>query len=127
MVVMTYKKLIVSEFGGPEVLQVVEEAHLPEPEPGEIRVKVLAAGTGFTDTIIREGQYVDNKKKPPFVPGYDWFGIVDKLGEGVNNLRVGDYVADLSMIGGYTQYSTVDAKRVIPAPDGLDPAEAVAM
>ncbi len=124
---MSYKKIIVSEFGGPDVLKVVEESELPQPKQGQIRVKVLTAGTGFTDTIIREGQYVDNKQKPPFTPGYDWFGMVDALGEGVTKYRVGDYVADLCMIGGYTQYLTVDADAVIPAPTGLDPAEAVAM
>ncbi len=124
---MPYQKVIVTKFGGPEVLKVIDEPQLPQPKQGEIRVKVLAAGTGFTDTIIREGQYVDNKEKPPFVPGYDWFGIVDALGEGVTKFNIGDYVADLSMIGGYTQYLTVDASRAIPAPSGLDPAEAVAM
>jgi len=124
---MSYQKIIVTEFGGPEVLQLVEEDSLPEPAANEIRVKVLAAGTGFTDTIVREGQYVDNKEKPPFIPGYDWFGIVDKAGSNVSRHKVGDYVADLSVIGGYTQYLTVDADQVIPAPEGLDPAEAVAM
>ncbi len=124
---MTYQKVIVSKFGGPEVLQLVEEQELPEPKAKEIRVKVLAAGTGFTDTIIREGQYVDNKEKPPFVIGYDWFGMVDKVGDDASEYQVGDFVADLSMIGGYTQYLTVPEEQVIPAPQGLDPAEAVAM
>lgn len=124
---MAYQKIIVSEFGGPEVLQLKQELQLPEPKANEIRVKVLSAGTGFTDTIIREGQYVDNKAKPPFVPGYDWYGVVDKIGHNVSRFKVGDSVADLSMIGGYTQYLTVDEQQAIPAPEGLDPAEAVAM
>lgn len=123
---MQNQKIIITEFGGPEVLTLVNEA-LPEPDKGEIRVKVLAAGTGFTDTVIREGQYVDNKEKPPFVPGYDWFGIVDKIAPDVTDYKVGDYVADLSVIGGYCQYLCVAADKVIPAPAGLDPAEAVAM
>ena len=74
---MAYKHIIVREFGGPDSLEVIEETDLPEPQAGEVRVKVLAAGTGFTDTIIRQGQYVDVKDKPPFTLGYDWFGVVD--------------------------------------------------
>ncbi|RZV52585.1 MAG: zinc-binding dehydrogenase, partial [Pseudomonadales bacterium] len=54
---MAYKKIVLQAFGGPEQLKVVEEPELPEPAAGEVRVKVLAAGTGFTDTIVRQGQY----------------------------------------------------------------------
>lgn len=124
---MSYKHVIVTEFGGPENLQVVEEAQLPEPSAGQVRVKVLAAGTGFTDTIIRQGQYVDVKDKPPFTLGYDWFGVVDKLGASVTGLHKGQYVADMPVIGSYTEYLCVDADQVVPAPAGLDPAEAVSM
>jgi NADPH:quinone reductase-like Zn-dependent oxidoreductase len=124
---MSYKHVIVTEFGGPENLKVVEEASLPEPAAGEIRVKVLAAGTGFTDTIIRQGQYVDVKDKPPFTLGYDWYGIVDKVGADVSHLTVGQFVADMPVIGGYTEYLCVAADQVVPAPEGLDPAEAVCM
>ena len=63
---MAYRHVIIRQFGDPEQLQVVEEPALPEPARGQVRVKVLAAGTGFTDTIIREGQYIDVKDKPPF-------------------------------------------------------------
>lgn len=124
---MHYKRVILTRFGGPEELRVETVEGLPEPAPGEIRVRVLAAGTGFTDTIIRQGQYVDVKDKPPFVPGYDWFGVVDKLGSGVTELAVGDYVADMPVIGSYTQYLCVKADQVVRAPAGLNPAEAVAM
>lgn len=124
---MNYIHIDVNQFGGPEQLQVVEESALPEPAEGEIRVKVLTAGTGFTDTIIRKGQYVDVKETPPFTLGYDWFGVVDKLGPGVDTLQVGQFVADMPVIGAYTQYLCVAAEQVIPAPAGLDPAEAVAM
>lgn len=123
----SYKRVIVTEFGGPEKLQVVTEPQLPEPGPGQVRVKVLAAGTGFTDTIIREGQYVDVKDKPPFTVGYDWFGLVEKLGAGVTELKVGQCVADMPVIGGYTEYLCVAADQLVPAPEGLDSAEAVCM
>lgn len=124
---MSYQRIMLRATGGPEELQLETVEKLPEPAAGEIRVKVLSAGTGFTDTIIRQGQYPGVKQKPPFVPGYDWYGIVDALGEGVTGLAVGQAVADMPVIGGYTQYLCVDAERVVPAPPGLDPAAAVAM
>lgn len=124
---MSYRHVIVAEFGGAEKLKVVEEEHLPEPTATQVRVKVLAAGTGFTDTIIREGQYVDVKDKPPFTLGYDWFGVVDKVGSAVTDFKEGQYVADMPVIGGYTEYLCVDADQLVAAPEGLDPAEAVCM
>ena len=124
---MSYKRVVLQAFGGPEQLVVEEVTDLPEPGPGEVRVKVLSAGTGFTDTIIRQGQYVGVKDKPPFVPGYDWYGTVDALGEGVSGLSLGQPVADMPVIGSYTEYLCVAADRVVPAPEGLDPAQAVAM
>lgn len=124
---MPNKHVVISKFGGPEVLEVKEDENLPEPGPGEVRVKVLAAGTGFTDTIIRKGQYPAVKEKPPFTIGYDWVGSVDKLGAGVTGWRPGDMAADLSIIGGYTQYICVDADKIIAIPQEVDPAEAVCM
>ncbi len=124
---MSWKHVDISAFGGPEQLRVVEETELPEPKPGQLRIKVLTAGTGFTDTIIRQGQYVDVKDKPPFTLGYDWFGVVDKVGAGVSGFKVGDPVADMPVIGGYTQFLCVEADRVVPCPHGLDPAQAVCM
>lgn len=124
---MSYQKITLTAFGGPENLELETVDMLPEPGAGQVRVKVLTAGTGFTDTIIRQGQYVDVKDKPPFTPGYDWFGVVDKLGSGVTHLEVGQHVADMPVIGGYTQYLCADADQLVPAPEGLDPAQAVAM
>ena len=56
-----WQHIDISAFGGPENLRTVTERQLPEPQPGQVRVKVLVAGTGFTDTIIRRGLYVDVK------------------------------------------------------------------
>ncbi len=122
-----YKRVELSAFGKPEVLKIVTEERLPEPAAGQVRVKVLSAGTGFTDTIIRQGQYTGVKDKPPFTLGYDWFGVVDKLGPEVRDFEVGQYVADMPVIGGYTQYLCVDANQLVAAPPGLDPGEAVCM
>ena len=110
---MTYKRVIIREFGSPEVLQVIEEPQLPEPKPGEIRVRVRATSAAFTDTMIRKGVYPNVKEKPPFSPGYDMVGVVDKLGEGTGKFKVGDRVCDLTVIGSYSEYLCVSEDRLI--------------
>ena len=124
---MDYKKVILNEFGGPEVLQVVKENTLPEPGVGEVRVKVLAASATFTDTMVRKGVYFGLKETPPISPGYDMVGVVDKLGAGTNTLKVGQTVADLTVFGAYTEYMLRPADSLVPVPDGLDTAEAVSL
>lgn len=124
---MSYKRVIITEFGGPEVLKVVEEVVLPEPGPGEVRVKVLATSACFTDTMIRKGVYRDVKEKPPFSPGYDVVGVVDNLGAGVTRLQVGQMVADLTVTGAYSEYICRPESSLVPVPAGLDPAEAVSL
>jgi NADPH:quinone reductase-like Zn-dependent oxidoreductase len=122
---MPWQHLRISRFGGPEVLQVVEESTIPEPGPGEVRIKVLAAGTGFTDTMIRRGRYPDFRGPLPFTPGYEIVGVVEKTGAGVGALREGELVADLCVVGGYAQYAIRPARFLVPVPDSIDPAEAV--
>ena len=122
---MTWQKILISQFGGPEVLDLIEESAIPEPGPGEVRIKVLAAGTGFTDIFIRRGRYPDYKGPLPFIPGYDIVGLVDKVGPGVASPLEGQMVADLCVVGGYTQYAIRPAQFLVAVPDGVDPAEAV--
>jgi len=124
---VAWEHIEIARFGGPEVLQLVTEDTLPVPGPGEVRVKVLAAGTGFTDTFIRMGRYPDFKGPLPFTPGYDLVGVVDALGEGVTGPAVGTMVADMSVVGGYTQYALRPASSLVPVPEGIDPAEAVCL
>ncbi len=124
---MSYKKVILKEFGGPEVLQVVTEEHLPEPDAGEVRVKVLATSATFTDTLVRKGIDYGFKETPPLSPGYDMVGVVDKLGAGVSGLNIGQMVADLTVWGAYSQYMLRPASGLVSVPAGLDPAEAVSM
>jgi NADPH:quinone reductase-like Zn-dependent oxidoreductase len=121
---MAWHCIRIARFGGPEVLELTEQATIPEPGAGEVRIKVLAAGTGFTDAFIRRGRYPDFKGKPPFTPGYELIGTVDKAGPGVIAPRAGDLVADLCMVGGYAQYAIRPARFLAPVPDGLDRAEA---
>ena len=124
---MTYKRLEIAEFGGPEVLGIVEEEILPEPGKGEVRVRVLSAGASFTDIMIRKGKYPEVKRKPPFTIGYDMVGVVDKVGEGVEHLLPGRMVADLTVIGACAEYICIPADRLTPVPETVDPAEAVCL
>jgi NADPH:quinone reductase-like Zn-dependent oxidoreductase len=124
---LPYKRLEITEFGGPEVLRIVEESNLPEPASNEVRVKVRVTGASFTDIMIREGKYPEVKQKPPFAIGYDMVGIVDKTGEGVAQFHPGQMVADLMVIGACSEYVCVPAERLTRVPDGLDAAEAVSI
>jgi NADPH:quinone reductase len=118
-------RVVITGLGGPEVLKWVEE-DLPKPEAGQVRVKILAAGVAFADVLMRRGLYPGTPKFP-FAPGYDIVGEVDALGDGVSQFTIGQRVAALTMIGGYSRYTVVPASRLVPVPDGLDPAEAVSL
>jgi NADPH:quinone reductase-like Zn-dependent oxidoreductase len=122
---MTWQHIQIARFGGPEVLSLVDETPLPEPGPDEVRIKVLAAGTGFTDTFIRRGRYPDFKGPLPFTPGYELVGTIDAVGAGVSPERIGELVADLCVVGGYAQYAIRPARFLVPVPSAVDAAEAV--
>ncbi|MEL7360024.1 MAG: medium chain dehydrogenase/reductase family protein [Cyanobacteria bacterium J06634_6] len=124
---MSYKHVDITRFGGPEVLEVVEETVLPDPKPGEVRIKVLTTSAAFTDVMIRKGKYPDVKKALPFSPGYDMVGIVDKPGAGITQFQVGQRVADLPVTGAYSEYICLPESHLTPVPDGLDSAEAVSV
>jgi NADPH:quinone reductase-like Zn-dependent oxidoreductase len=77
--------------------------------------------------MIREGKYPEVKEKPPFSLGYDMVGIVDKVGEGVNRFKVGQRVADMTVIGAYSEYICLPEERLTAVPDDLDTDEAVSV
>ena len=116
------RRIIVPRYGGPDVMTVIEEP-LPEPGPGEVRVKILVAGVGYPDVLIREGAYPGGPK-PPFTPGYEFVGVVDKLGAGVEGVKPGQRVGALAVYGSHADYLCAPAWWLAPVPDGLDPAEA---
>jgi NADPH:quinone reductase-like Zn-dependent oxidoreductase len=122
---MSWQHVRISRFGGPEVLELAEESTIPNPGPGEVRIKVLAAGTGFTDSFIRRGRYPDFKGPLPFTPGYELVGVVEQVGSGVVTPREGQIAADLCVVGGYAQYAIRPARFLVAVPDGVDAAEAV--
>jgi NADPH:quinone reductase-like Zn-dependent oxidoreductase len=129
---MRYKSVIVTERGGPEALQVVENDLRP-PLAGEARVKVLATPVCLPDVQARYGQ-TPIAPKVPFVPGYAIIGVVDAVGRperpsdaGGTGVTVGDRVAALAVSGGYAEYMVLRQDLLIPVPEALDPAEAVTL
>lgn len=119
------KRVVVDRFGGPEVLRVVED-EVPEPGPGEVRVRVLAAGVSFTDSQLRAGTYL-GVPKPPFTPGYELVGVVEALGPGISRLRVGDRVGALTVWGADAERVCVPEADAVEVPEDLDPAEALSL
>ena len=95
-----------------------QELPTPEPKPGEVRVAIRAASLNFPDLLIVRGQY-QFKPPLPFVPGAEFAGIVDAVGDGVTHLKPGDAVAALAGTGGFATHACVDASRVLPLPPGF--------
>jgi NADPH2:quinone reductase len=122
---MRHKRVVVSRYGGPEVITVIEE-DIPTPKAGEVRVKVLAAGVSLPDVLAREGVHPETPHIP-YTPGWDLVGTVDQFGEGVTGLELNQMVVAMPIHGCYAQYVCVPTPKLIPAPGGLDPAEAVAV
>jgi len=117
----------VRRFGGPEELEVVD-APLPAAGRGEVRVRVLASGLEYTDVVIRRHLYPQTASRhPPFVMGYDVVGEIDQLGEGVRGFRLGERVADMTVLGSNAAYRTLRANDLIRVPPSVDTAEAAAL
>jgi NADPH2:quinone reductase len=125
MVSMKHRRILVSHYGGPDELRVVEEER-PEPRSGEVRVRVLAAGVALPDLMMREGIHPETPRVP-FTPGWDLVGVVDRLGAGVSGIEPGQRVAALPIWGGYAEFVCLPARELIPVPDGPDAAEAVSL
>ncbi|MEM7349135.1 MAG: quinone oxidoreductase, partial [Chloroflexota bacterium] len=116
------KAIRIYKNGDPDVMQ-YEDVPQPEPGEGQIRVKVKAAGVNFIDIYQRSGLY------PVSLPsglGFEGAGIVDMLGPGVTDLKVGDRVAYAFQHGSYAEEVIIDADKVVPMPDNLDFASGAA-
>jgi len=113
--------------GGPEVRQVVE-VPVPEPAPGEVRLRMLAAGVSAYDRMERS-HWFPGFPRPPYTPGLDVVGMVDALGAGVAEPGRGTLVAGGPYSGGgcYASQLCRAADTLVPVPDGVDPAEAVCL
>jgi NADPH2:quinone reductase len=125
-----YSRIIVSKFGGPENLHLIED-QIPEPNANQVRVKILTAGVSLADILIREGIHPESLfKRPPLCIGWDIVGVVDKIGDKASRIstwRIGDTVAALPIVGGYAEYLCLPSDQLVPVPYGLDPVEAVSV
>ncbi len=111
--------------GGPEVLIPVDRP-VPRPGPGELLVRVAAAGVNRPDVLQRQGVY----PPPPGasdIPGLEIAGTVVAMGEGVSRFGVGEAVCALVAGGGYAEYCTVHETNALPVPAGLSMVEAAAI
>ena len=114
---MKTKVLQIHKYGGPEVL-VWENADLPEPGLGEIRIQHTAIGFNFVDTYHRTGQF-GHKVKFPLVLGSQGVGIVKKIGKGVDNLKIGERVTYSNLLGSYAEARIVPADRMVKLPEDI--------
>jgi NADPH:quinone reductase len=123
--IVRYKRIVVTRYGGPDAMKVVEE-QCPEPKRGEVRVRALAAGVALPDVMMREGIHPETPRLP-FTPGWDLVGEIDQLGPGVSGFAPGQIVAALPIFGAYAEYLCLRSSELVPVPAGLDPAEAVSL
>ena len=121
----TYRAVMLTKKGGPEVLQVVELPVEP-PGAGQLRIRVRAAGVGATDLTMLAGNYMF-APKIPFVPGYEVAGVVDAIGAGVTGFDLGQRVAALTVYGAFGELLVREAEHFLPIPDGVSDRDAAAV
>ena len=111
--------------GEPSVLEVREAAD-PEPGLGQVRIKVEAAGVNFADLMARMGVYRDAPPLPAVV-GYEVAGVIDAVGHGAGQHRLGQPVLAAVRFGGYSSHVVVSDREAVPRPENLDAAHAAAI
>ena len=110
-------RMAIHEHGDESAMR-LERVPVPQIKPNEVLVRLHAAGVNFIDTYQVSGLY----KVPefPFTPGQEGAGIVEAVGDLVEDIAVGDHVVTLRGSGCYAEFSAVDCNRVIPIPKGMD-------
>ncbi len=119
------KAVWIPMYGTPDVLD-LRESEDPNPGPGEVRIRVRASGINFADIMARQGLYQD-APPPPMVVGYEVSGIIDGVGEGVNNRQEGQRVLAMTRFGGYADEVCVDATHAFPMPENMSFEEGAAL
>ena len=108
--------IVIEQHGGPEVLH-VEQRDPGAPGPGQVLVRVTAAGVNFIDVYYREGRY---PVPPPFVPGLEGSGVVEAIGPDVGSVVPGDRVAWASAFGSYATHVVAPVERLVRIPAGVE-------
>ncbi|MEX5688255.1 NAD(P)H-quinone oxidoreductase [Pseudomonas silesiensis] len=121
----TMTQVEITQPGGPEVLQ-PNQVPVPTPGPGEILIRVHAAGVNRPDVIQRAGKYPMKPGMSP-IPGLEVAGEVVAIGQGVTEFILGDSVCALTNGGGYAQYCVAPASQALPIPQGMDWLQAAAI
>jgi NADPH2:quinone reductase len=111
----------VSEFGDSSVVEEVER-EMPEPDEGQVRIEVKAAGINFADIMQRRGHY-HGGPEPPYAPGMEVAGVIDAVGEGAGR-EVGEEVVSMVNMGGYAEYAVADAMGLMDIPEAVSFEEA---
>src|ERR1035438_7181344 len=120
------KAIHVHQFGGPEVLK-LEEIPTPNPGPGQVLVRVRAAGVNPYDTLMRNGTYAI-KPPLPYTPGSDAAGTVEAVGEGVTKVKAGDRVYTAKTVSGaYAEYALALESQLYPLPEKISFAQGAAL
>jgi NADPH2:quinone reductase len=114
----------VHQAGGPEVLQ-FEDSDVGPPGPGQALLRQTAVGLNYLDVYFRSGLYPPPQL--PFTPGHEGAGVVEAVGEGVSEVRVGQRVAYAPPIGAYAERRLIAADRLVALPDGISDEQAAAM
>jgi len=117
------KAIRIHQFGGPEALK-YEDIAVPKPNTGEARVKIEAIGLNFIDIYQRTGLY---PLQTPVTLGMEAAGLVDAVGDGVTEVKVGDRVAYAMILGSYAEFAIVPAAKLAPLPADLDMKSAAAL
>jgi NADPH2:quinone reductase len=112
------RAVVCEEWGGPELL-VVKELPDPVAGPGEVVVRIQAAGVNFPDVIIIQKKY-QLQPPLPFIPGAEFAGEVISLGDGVTSLKAGDLVSGIGMLGGFAEKIAIGADKCFRLPAGTD-------
>jgi len=118
--------IIIEQPGGPEVLH-LQEVPRPTPAPGQVLVRVQAAGVNRPDVLMRQGKYAGSGDVTGLVPGLEIAGIIEECGPDALRWHPGDAVCALLAAGGYADYAVVDARHCLPVPAGLSMVEAAAL
>ncbi len=117
------KAIRIHQYGELDALT-YDDLPVPEPGDGQVRVRIQATGVNFIDVYQRKGLY---KPPLPFTLGQEAAGVVDAIGAGVSEVKIGDRVAYTSVLGSYAEYAVVPAWRLVPVPNGVSSPQAAAV
>ncbi len=120
MQTQTMRAVVISRFGGPEVLE-VRDLPIPQPEAGQVLIKVAYAGVNYAELMARRGEF--HALPTPFIPGYEVSGTIAALGANIEGFRVGQPVAALTIQAGYAEYATAQAALTFPLDASASPID----